>query len=104
MTATIVRLWHGRVPTAKAPAYRRLLDERLANQHSSPSGRLSGHILERVDGEVTHFVVMTFWDSLAAVRTFLANHGEPPASCLDDRDFLLDLEPRVVQYEVARSP
>jgi hypothetical protein len=50
----IARIWHGRVPTAKAPSYREFLNARAIPDYQSAAGNISVHILERPDGEV-HF-------------------------------------------------
>ncbi len=60
----MVRMWHGRVPTAKAKAYREFLNERAIPDYRSVAGSLSVHILEREEREVTHFITLTFWQDL----------------------------------------
>src|SRR5262245_1902961 len=59
----IVRMWHGRVPTAKADAYCAFTNGRAIPDYRSVPGNLSVHVLERRDGDVTHFITLTFWDS-----------------------------------------
>ena len=66
----IVWMWHGRVPTAKAAAYREFTNGRAIPDYRSVPGNLSVHILERAEGEVTHLITLTFWESLDAVRRF----------------------------------
>ena len=66
----IVRIWHGRVPTSKAQAYRTFLNERAIPDYQSVEGNISVHILERADGKVTHFITMTFWESLEVIKGF----------------------------------
>ena len=96
----IVRLWHGRVPTAKAPAYRDFLNQRAIPDYASVSGNVSVHVLERPEGYVTHFVTMTFWTDLAAIRAFAGADIEAAKYYPEDAEFLLEYEPRVVHYEV----
>ena len=43
----IARLWHGRVPTSKADAYRAFLNARAIPDYRSVPGNLSVHVLER---------------------------------------------------------
>ena len=62
----VVRMWHWRVQTAKAAAYRDFLNARAIPDCRSVAGNISVHILERQDGDVTHFMTMTFWESLTA--------------------------------------
>jgi len=98
--AMIVRLWHGRVPIAKARSYREFLNGRAIPDYRSVPGNISVHILERTEGEVAHFVTMTFWESIAAIRAFAGEDVEAAKYYPEDEGFLLEYEPRVVHYEV----
>jgi heme-degrading monooxygenase HmoA len=96
----IVRMWHGRVPSSKASAYRKFLNERAIPDYQSVAGNISVHILERADGDVTHFVTMTFWESLDAIRTFAGEEVTKAKYYPEDRGFLLEFEPEVIHYQV----
>ena len=96
----IVRMWHGRVPTEKAEAYREFLKRRAIPDYRSVLGNLSVHVLERTEADVTHFITMTFWESLSAIHGFAGQDVEVAKYYPEDRDFLLEFEPTVVHYEV----
>jgi heme-degrading monooxygenase HmoA len=96
----IVRMWHGRVATSKAAAYREFTNGRAIPDYQSVRGNLSVHILERQEGEVTHFITLTFWESLDAIRAFAGEDVEKAKYYPEDAGFLLEYEPRVVHYEV----
>jgi heme-degrading monooxygenase HmoA len=96
----IVRVWHGRVPTSKAERYREFVNGRAIPDYRSVPGNLSVDILERRDGEVTHFITLTFWESLEAIRGFAGDEVEAARYYPEDREFLLEFEPTVVHYEV----
>jgi heme-degrading monooxygenase HmoA len=96
----IVRMWHGRVPTSKAEAYRAFQNERAIPDYQSVEGNLSVHILERQEGDVTHFITLTFWESLEAIKGFAGDDVEAAKYYPEDNDFLLEFEPRVVHYQV----
>ena len=96
----IVRMWHGRVPTSKADAYRAFTNGRAIPDYRSVPGNLSVHVLERREGEVTHFITLTFWESLDAIRAFAGEDVEKAKYYPEDDGFLLEFEPRVVHYEV----
>ena len=101
----IMRQWHGRVPTAKARAYREFLLARAIPDYRAVRGNISVHVLERREGEVTHFITLTFWEDLDAIRAFAGDDLERAKYYPEDAGFLLEYEPRVVHYEVAgRSP
>jgi heme-degrading monooxygenase HmoA len=96
----ILRLWHGRVPSAKAEAYRAFLNARAIPDYRSVPGNLSVHVLERAEGEVTHFMTMTLWESLAAIEGFAGKDLERAKYYPEDAAFLLEYEPTVLHYEV----
>lgn len=96
----VARLWHGRVPAGKALAYREFLKARAVPDYEAVPGNLAVHVLERAEGEVTHFVTLTFWEDLGAIRVFAGEEVERAKYYPEDREFLLEQEPTVVHYEV----
>lgn len=99
----VVRMWHGRVPTEKAARYRDFLNARAIPDYRSVAGNISVHILERPEGPVTHFITLTFWESMTAIRGFAGDDIDVAKYYPEDREFLLEYEPTVVHYEVAGS-
>ena len=96
----IVRLWHGRVPASKAGAYRGFLNARAIPDYRSVEGNISVHILERSEGDITHFITLTFWEDMDGIKAFAGDDVETAKYYPEDRDFLLEFEPKVVHYEV----
>ncbi len=96
----IVRMWHGRVPTTKAKTYRVFTKGRAIPDYRSVPGNISVHILERQEGDITHFITLTFWESLDAIRGFAGADVEKAKYYPEDKDFLLEFEPTVVHYQV----
>ena len=96
----IVRIWHGRVPTSKAQAYREFVNGRAIPDYRSVPGNISVNILERQEGDVTHFITLTFWENLSAIHGFAGDDVEKAKYYPEDQDYLLEFEPRVVHYEV----
>jgi heme-degrading monooxygenase HmoA len=97
----IARLWHGRVPSSKAEAYRAFLNARAIPDYRSIPGNLSVHVLERREGDVTHFITLTFWEGLDAIRAFAGEDLERAKYYPEDAGFLLEFEPGVLHYDVA---
>ena len=96
----IVRMWHGRVPTSKAAAYRDFLNERAIPDYQSVAGNLGVFILQRPHGDVTHFITMTYWENLEVIKQFAGEDVETAKYYPEDEEFLLEFEPGVVHYEV----
>ena len=88
------------VDAPPAEAYRAFTNGRAIPDYRSVPGNISVHVLERTEGDVTHFITMTFWDSLASIRAFAGDDLEKAKYYPEDADFLLEYEPRVVHYEV----
>ena len=97
----IVRMWHGRVLTRKARLYRTFLNERAIPDYQSVEGNISVYVLEREEGEVIHFITMTFWENMDVIKGFAGDDAELAKYYPEDKGFLLEFEPRVEHYEVA---
>ena len=96
----IARMWHGRVPTSKAETYRKFVNERAIPDYQSVDGNISVHILERTEGDITHFITLTFWKDQDSIKAFAGEDMERAKYYPEDKDFLLEFEPTVVHYEV----
>ena len=96
----ISRIWHGKVPTSKAKAYREFLNARAIPDYQSVEGNAGVYILERAEGEVTHFLTLSFWESMEVIQGFAGQDVGVAKYYSEDKDFLLEFEPRVVHYEV----
>ncbi|MEO0365660.1 MAG: antibiotic biosynthesis monooxygenase [Pseudomonadota bacterium] len=96
----VLRMWHGRVPTEKASAYRAFLERTAIPDYQSVDGCLSVRILERADGDVTHFITMTEWESREHIVRFAGEDIEVAKYYPEDKEYLLEFEPNVVHYDV----
>ena len=96
----IARMWHGRVPRSKAKAYRKFVNERAIPDYQSVDGNISVHILERTEGDIRHFITLTFWRDRDSIKAFAGEDIEAAKYYPEDKDFLLEFEPTVVHYEV----
>jgi len=96
----IARLWHGNVPTGKADEYRAFLNQRAIPDYHYVAGNLGVKILEKQDGEVTHFILLTFWEDYEVIHSFAGKDISKAKYYPEDKDFLLEFEPTVEHYEV----
>jgi len=96
----VVRMWHGRVPTSKAQAYGEFLNQRAIPDYRSVPGNISVYILERNEGDITHFITITYWENMSVIRGFAGADVEHAKYYPEDQDFLMEFEPTVVHYEV----
>ena len=100
----IARAWHGAVPQGKAEAYFEFLSRvALPDYHATPGNR-GVLVLRRKEGTVAHFLLLSFWESLEAIRAFAGADVERARYYPEDPAFLLEMEPRVTHYEVLATP
>ena len=100
----IARTWHGAVPAAKADAYHRyLLRTGLTDYETTPGNR--GVLpLRRLDGDLAHFLMVTLWDDLRAIRAFAGDDVLRARYYPEDDDFLVEREPIVTHFDVTMAP
>ena len=96
----IARTWHGRVPADKADAYYALLVRTGLADYAATPGNRGVHVLRRTEGPITHFLLLTFWESLEAIQAFAGSEYERARYYPEDDEYLLEREPFVTHYEV----
>ncbi|WKZ37393.1 MAG: antibiotic biosynthesis monooxygenase [Anaerolineales bacterium] len=99
----IARIWHGITPPAKADEYIEYLNETGVRDYRAVEGNLGVHVLRRIEGGQAHFLTLTFWDSLEAIKKFAGEEYEKARYYPEDKDFLLEFEEKVAHYEVMFS-
>lgn len=96
----IARTWHGRVPAHLADAYHAYLLRTGLGDYASTPGNLGVQVLRRMDDGVAHFLLITFWESLDAIRAFAGPDYERARYYPEDDEYLLDRVPFVTHYDV----
>ena len=96
----IARQWHGRVPTHKAEEYYRYLTRTGVTDYQSTPGNRGVFVFRRDEGDVTHFLITTLWDSVEAIRRFAGDDYTVARYYPEDDEYLLEREPLVTHYEV----
>ena len=96
----IARIWHGRTKVDKANEYYAYLKEAGIQKIQGISGNLGVQVLRRTTKDVTEFTVISYWNSLDAIRQFAGQDIEKTHNLPRDAEFLLELEPTVAHHEV----
>jgi len=99
----IARMWHGMTLRTKADAYTDFLNATAIPDYRSTPGNLGVQILRRNEGDRTHFVTLTFWESLETIRGFAGDPVDRAKYYPQDREFLLEFEPDVQHWNVVGS-
>jgi heme-degrading monooxygenase HmoA len=100
----IARTWHGVVPAEKADAYYDYLLRTGIPDYRATPGNRGVQVLRRRAGGRAYFLLVTFWDSLDAIRAFAGDDAERARYYPEDDAFLLEKEPFVTHYEVLEPP
>ena len=97
----IARLWHGITLSAVADEYLAFLRERAIPDYRATPGNRSVSILRREAGAITHFLIVTQWESRQSIEAFAGADIARPKYYPEDDGFLLEFEDKVEHYEVA---
>ena len=100
----LARTWHGAVPTSKADAYADYLTRTGVADYEATPGNRGVYVLRRTEGEVTHFLLLTLWESVAAIKAFAGEDYERARYYDEDDEYLLEREEFVRHYEVLAAP
>ena len=96
----LARIWRGWTKAVDADAYVDYVRKTGISAFQEIAGNRGAWILRREVGDRTEFVVLSFWESVDAIREFAGDDiGEAVFYPEDDR-FLVDRELRVLHYEV----
>jgi heme-degrading monooxygenase HmoA len=100
----IARAWHGATPESKSEEYAAYLRETGLEEIRHTEGNQGVFILRRVADGRADFLFVSLWDSWAAIDRFAGEDRERAVYYPRDREYLLELEPKVTHYEVLVSP
>lgn len=98
----IARIWHGTVPAEKASDYLELLRTVGLEDYQRTPGNRGAFVLRRHHGDVVHFTLLSFWESLESIRAYAGDDIEVPRYTRFDLDYLIELE-RTVQHHTVFS-
>ena len=95
-----VRVWHGATRRSVADDYERFLVERAAPDYKSVPGLRKVIFSRRDEGDVTHFLLITIWDSIEAMERFTGGDPWKAKYYSEDDDYLLEKEEHVQIYRI----
>lgn len=99
----IARIWHGTTATTKADEYLAFLQARAIPDYLATPGNKAVYLLRRSEGDVTHFITLTHWESLHAIEAFAGADVSRARYYPEDKDYLLEFEPTVQHFELYTS-
>ena len=96
----ILRTWHGRTSIEDAAAYELFMRTRAAPDYGSVPGLVRAIFTRRDEGNEAHFLLVTLWTDMEAVKTFA---GADPARAKyypEDDLYLLEKESHSLNHEI----
>ena len=99
----IARLWRGVARDRRnAEAYLQHLAARVLPDLEKIPGHRDARVLRREEGGRIEFLVLTFWDSMEAIRRFAGDKPERAVVEPEARAVLAEFDDFVRHYEVER--
>ena len=96
----IARIWHGQTAAAKAAEYTSYLHEAGIKAIAAIPGNRGVQMVRRVSGGIADFQVLSYWDSLDAIRLFAGDDIEKVRHLPRDPEYMIGMEPVVRHFEV----
>jgi hypothetical protein len=99
--ARIARVWRGVTAASAAADYLEYVRETGVTECLRTSGNRGVVVLRRLDGDEAHFLFLSLWEGVDAVRAFAGPNFELARYFPDDARWLRELTPRVDHYLVS---
>ncbi len=96
----IVRTWHGRTRLADGDAYESFMKMRAAPDYGSVAGLQRLFFTRRDERDASHFLLITVWDSIEAVKKFAGDDPSVAKYYPEDDEFLLEKEDHSLNHQV----
>jgi heme-degrading monooxygenase HmoA len=100
----IARIWRGVADTpANADAYERHVTRSVFPSLAAIAGHRGARVLRRADRGRVEFLVITFWDSMAAIREFAGEAADAAVVEPEARAVLAEYDDFVRHYEITQA-
>ena len=96
----IARIWHGKTSLAHYGIYTDFLRKKAIPDYEGTPGFVKLLFLRNIAGGEGHFTLITVWEELEAIKSFAGDNIDKAKYYDEDREFLLEFEESVHQFEV----
>ncbi len=97
----IARVWFGRTPATKADQYVEYMKKTGVKDLHETEGNRGVLLMKRLNKDIAEFAIISFWESKEAIRRFAGNDINKAVYYPEDVEFLLEMEPELVHYNVS---
>lgn len=99
----IARIWRSTTTLSNAEGYQEYLDRFVIPGYQTAEGNQAVHIMKECQGELVHFLLLTFWISNEALAKYIGISGDVVNPSPDERNLLVAYESTARCYKVVRS-
>ena len=96
----IARLWHGTVPVEKSELYLEKMRTIALTDYKKTEGNRGAWVLHRIEQNIAHFDMLTFWDDVEAIKRFAGEDYSMSQYFDFDDGFLIEKEPHVRHWDM----
>ena len=100
----IARTWHGATEASKSDEYLEYLNRTGVPDLRATEGNQGVYVMRRIEGEQAHFLLISLWESIDAIKKFAGEDVEKARYYPEDPAFLLEMELCVTHYEIPVRP
>ena len=99
--SNIARVWYGRTPSSKGEDYVEYMKKTGVKDLKNTEGNRGVLLLKRQNKDVTEFTIISFWESIEAIKRFAGDDINKARYYPEDEKYLLELPPELIHYEVS---
>ena len=96
----IARIWRGTTAADRAAEYLTYVRETGLAEYAATPGYRGVQVLLRTRDELTRLTVISYWDSIEAVKSFAGEDPEVAHYYPEDDEYLVEREPTVEHHDV----
>ena len=96
----IARIWHGTTKASDYEEYSQFMIVKAIPDYKKTTGFKKLSFLRRLDNNIAHFTLITYWENLEVIKNFAGKDFEKAKYYPEDKKYLLEFEPNVIHYEV----
>ena len=96
----IARIWHGITKKEQYEEYTNFMKQKAIPDYKKTEGFVKLSFLRRIEGNIAHFNLVTYWENIEVIKNFAGNDYEIAKYYPEDKRYLLEFEEKVTHYEV----
>jgi heme-degrading monooxygenase HmoA len=96
----IARIWRGTTAADRAEEYLQYIRDTGVPDYRNTPGNHGVQILMRTHDDRTDFTILSYWDSMDAIKAFAGDDPEVSRYYPEDDKYLIEKHPNVEHHEV----